>query len=57
MKQTGHVILIRLRDIDLSAADIKAGNLRYGMHAVNAQVKYITKNNKLREPRRYRHGR
>lgn len=45
------------RYIDLSAADIKAGNLRYGMHAVDAQVKYVTKDNKLKNPRRNRYGR
>lgn len=38
--------------INLSAADIKVGNLKYSMHPVNACVKYVTKGRKLADPRR-----
>lgn len=33
--------------IDISAAEIKAGNIKYGMNPVNAQVKYINRDGRL----------
>lgn len=42
---------------DLSAAQIKAANLRYGHHAVDAVVMYVTKDGKLINIRRNRYGR
>lgn len=42
---------------DLSAAEVKAGNLRYGMHAVDAQVKYVNRDGRLYNIRRNRNGR
>ena len=43
--------------IDLSAAEIKAGNLKYGMHPINAMIKYITYDGKLVNARRNRYAR
>lgn len=40
------------RYIDLSAAEIRAGNLRYCMHPVNARVKYVNRDNSLFDVRR-----
>jgi hypothetical protein len=42
---------------DLSAADIKAINLRYDPHPIHAKVKYVTRNLQLVEPRRDTYGR
>lgn len=43
------------RYIDLSAAEIKAANLRYGIHAVHAVIRFM-KDGKLYQVRRSRYG-
>ena len=45
------------RYIDLSAAEIRAVNLRYCMHPINAKVKRIDKSGRLFDIRRDKYGR
>lgn len=45
------------RYIDLSAAEIRAVNLRYCMHPINAKVKCIDKSGRLFDIRRDKYGR
>lgn len=42
--------------IDLSAAEIKTANLRYGIHAVHAVIRFMSEDGRLHMVRRSRYG-
>lgn len=44
------------RYIDLSAAEVKTANLRYGYHAVHAVIRFMDKDGILHGVRRSRYG-